>query len=100
MTALPSTQRRLTTITGAVTLAWGTEGAAMVGLVELVFVIAWVVGSFRIGRQGDETLLPKAGGADEHTHGHGHDAHAAAQDRKSTRLNSSHMSESRMPSSA
>lgn len=67
-------------LTGIVVLAWGTEGAAYVGLAECLFVAAWVVGAFKTKRDGSETLLPAAEAA--HDHGHGahdaHDAHHAA----------------------
>jgi NADH-quinone oxidoreductase subunit H len=65
-------------VTGVVTLAWGMEGAALVGLVELVVLVAWVVGVFDVKRSGGETLLPtEAGHGDAHGshNAHGHAAH-------------------------
>ena len=64
-------------LTGVVTLAWGVPGAAALGLVECLFVLAWVVGGFKIKRVGGETLLPSESSSDAHGHSH-HDAHAAA----------------------
>jgi NADH-quinone oxidoreductase subunit H len=68
-------------LTGVVTLAWGVPGAAAVGLVECVIVLAWVIGAFKIKRVGGETLLPAEAAAQSHEDGHGHahhDSHAAA----------------------
>ena len=66
-------------LTALVTLQWGRDGAAIFGLIQLVLVVAWAIGAFKLRRDGTETLLPAEGAAaHDHDHAHGHDAHAAA----------------------
>lgn len=47
-------------LTGVVTLAWGTEGAMAFGLVQLAFVLSYLIGAIRIARKGGETLFGPA----------------------------------------
>lgn len=44
-------------LTGLAVLWAGTEGAALLGLVQLGFVAFWLIGSLRIRRTGDESAL-------------------------------------------
>ncbi len=56
-------------LTAVVVLAGGMKGAAILGLIELVILLTWVIGFVRVRRTGDESLLPSAPA---------HVAHAAA----------------------
>ncbi len=54
-------------LTGVVILAGGMHGAAIMGIVELVILLAWVVGAVGVRRSGKETLLPtESAAASEH----------------------------------
>jgi NADH-quinone oxidoreductase subunit H len=45
-------------LTGIVVLAWGLEGAAIVGLIEIAIVLFYIISGLTISRTGHETLLP------------------------------------------
>jgi NADH-quinone oxidoreductase subunit H len=58
-------------LTGIVVLAWGIEGAAILGLIEIAIILGYVVTGLSISRTGRETLLPTGAAPAAAAHGHG-----------------------------